>query len=240
MDSQGGYDTVILKVSGEVLSGEGLSPFGSQAAVHLARQIQELHSLGMRLGVVIGGGNIVRGSRAPALGISRVKSDHMGMLATVINGIFLTELLHALHCPAVIVSPFPCGSFLPQAQVHEGHRLIVFVGGAGLPYLTTDTAAALRACEMGAQLLIKGTKVDGIFDRDPVQHPRTAIHLPELTYTQALSSKLEVMDASAIAICRDHQIPIRVINIFQPDALMLAVTSRQGGSLITGETHARS
>ncbi len=236
------YKRILLKVSGEALAGSGVG-IDSKAVKALAEQIREIQQLETEVGVVIGGGNIIRGSQSQSFGaleIPREKADQMGMLATAINGMMLAEALQNIGVPAVVVGAFACGSFIPEGsgdetiELLENGVVVIFVGGTGHPYFTTDTAAALRACEIKADVLIKATKVDGIFDKDPFKHAK-AKRLDNVTYTEALCKQLNVMDAAAIALCQDNNIPIQVLNIFKKGALKSAVQDRAGGSFVTGE-----
>lgn len=231
---------ILLKVSGEALAGKDGVGIDPKAVAALAQQIYEVQKLHTEVGVVIGGGNIIRGSQAKTLKIKREKADQMGMLATTINGTMLAEALESLGCSAVVVGAFPCGTFVSEGSGDEVLELLehgivaIFVGGTGHPYFTTDTAAALRACEIKADVLIKATKVDGIFDKDPLKNPK-AKRLSAVTYGEVLCSRLDVMDATAIALCQDNQIPIRVLNIFKKGALKSAIQGQSVGSLVTGK-----
>lgn len=234
------YKRILLKVSGQALLGKESFGIEPQAVMALAEQICEVRKHDVEVGVVVGGGNIIRGSQAKGLRLSRERADQMGMLATTINGVMLAEALEKLGCNAVVVGAFQCGTFIPEGSGDETVELlqngvvVIFVGGTGHPYFTTDTAAALRACEIKADCLIKGTKVDGIFDKDPVKNPK-ARRFDRVTYNEVLCGKLNVMDAAAVAICRDSNMPIRVLNIFKKGALKLALESPSVGSFVTGE-----
>ncbi len=231
------YKRILLKISGEALLGKEKFGFDSKAVSSLAQQIHEIQNLSIEVGIVIGGGNIIRGSQIT--NIPRIKADQMGMLATTINGTLLAEALEELGCSAVVVGAFPCGTFIPEASGDETLELlehgvvVIYVGGTGHPYFTTDTAAALRACEINAEALIKATKVDGVFEKDPIKYPK-AKRFDTLSYAEVLSKQLNVMDAAAVALCRDNQIPIHVLNIFKKGALKTAVLERCGGSIVTG------
>jgi uridylate kinase len=235
------YNRILLKVSGEALQGSDKCGIDPKAVLSFAEQIHEIQKLQIEIGVVVGGGNIIRGSQAEALDIPREKADQMGMLATTINGMMLCEALQSLGCPAIVVGAFQCGSFIPEGSGDETHDLlengvvVIFVGGTGHPYFTTDTAAALRACEIQADVLIKATKVDGIFDKDPVKHKK-AVRYDDVSYNDVLSKQLNVMDGAAVALCRDNNIPIHVLNIFKKGALRSAVKDQSGGSRVTGES----
>lgn len=234
------YKRILLKLSGEALIGTQKFGMEHQACQKIAGLIHEVHKMGVQIGLVVGGGNIFRGSQASEFGFSRTPADHIGMLATTINGLILQQCLASLGVTShvmsalntdVIVEPYRWGQamhFLEKGDV------VIFVGGTGNPYFTTDTAAALRASEIGAEVLLKATKVDGIYDKDPMRDP-TALRFDQLTYADALSKKLNVMDATAIALCGENEIPIHVFNIFKDDALLHAICEKKGGTLVTGE-----
>ena len=232
------YKRILLKISGEALLGSEKFGFDSKAVQSLAQQIYEIQKHRTEVGVVIGGGNIVRGSQLTD--VPRVKADQMGMLATTINGTMLAEALENLGCPAVVLGAFSCGNLIQEGSGNEATHLlengivVIFVGGTGHPYFTTDTAAALRACEISAEVLIKATKVDGIYDKDPIKNPK-AKRFDRMSYAEVLQKQLNVMDAAAVALCQDNKIPIHVLNIFKKGSLKSAVLERSGGSLVTGQ-----
>lgn len=212
------FKRVLLKLSGETLLGN--QPFGinQEACAQIATYLSSFHLSGIELGVVIGGGNIFRGANLRKGGMAQTPSDHMGMLATLFNGIAIEQalkakgvevcLMSALECPKV-AEPYCWTKALERLQAGS---IVLFVGGTGNPYFTTDTAAALRASEIKADVLLKATKVDGIYNKDPLTHP-DAIKYDTLSYSQILAEKLQVMDATAIALCRSNQIPIFVCNM---------------------------
>lgn len=234
------YRRVLIKFSGEALA--GVQKFGMelQACRQIAEQIKQLYDLGIQIGIVVGGGNIFRGALADEFGFSRTPADHIGMLATTINGLVLQQSLVSLGCKAHVMSSFNTDSIIEMYVWHqavsylEQERIVIFVGGTGNPYFTTDTAAALRASEIEAEVLIKATKVDGVFDQDPLKNPK-ARHFDQLTYSQVLAEKLGVMDATGVALCRENQIPIHVIDFFKPKALLDAVCEKKGGTIVSGE-----
>jgi uridylate kinase len=234
------YKRILLKLSGESLMGTHQFGVDHHACEQVAVAIKEVFDLGVQIGIVIGGGNIFRGSQAEAFGFLRTPADHIGMLATTINGLVLQQSLAAIGCESRVMSAFNCDSIVET--YHWGHamhclqdgKIVIFVGGTGNPYFTTDTAASLRASEMNAEILLKGTKVDGIYNRDPLKHP-DAVKFETLTYSEALSKKLNVMDATAIALCRENEIPIYVFNLFEPGAMLKAICKREGGTFVTGE-----
>lgn len=211
------YKRVLLKLSGEALMGEQEFGISSDVIASYAKQIKEIADLGVEVSVVIGGGNIFRGLSGATQGVDRVTGDHMGMLATVINSLALqnsieklgvqTRVLTAIEMPK-IAEPF----IKRRAQRHlEKGRVVIFGAGTGNPYFTTDTAAALRAIEMNAEVVLKATKVDGIYDKDPVKYS-DAVKYETVTYTEVLNKNLKVMDATAISLCRENRLPIIVFD----------------------------
>lgn len=212
------YKRLLLKLSGETLMGSQASGINQEACSNIAKIINNCREEGYEVAVVIGGGNIFRGISLKNLGMERSPADQMGMLATLINGIALKEALDSIQCPATLMSALECPKIAESYQwrkaldyIEKGHVLI-FVGGTGNPYFTTDTAAAMRACEIQADVLLKATKVDGIYEKDPLKFP-SAKRYSTLTYEQFLAEKLEVMDATAIALCMSNQIPLLVFNM---------------------------
>ena len=233
------YKRVLLKLSGEALMGDQKFGVEHKACEHIAKAIKEVYLLGLEIAIVVGGGNIFRGVQASEFGFSRTPADHIGMLATTINGLVLQQSLAALQIESRVMSA------LNDSIVEKyiwGHAMLcmqkkeipIFVGGTGNPYFTTDTAAALRASEMGAEILLKATKVDGIYSENPKKNPQ-AVKYSSLSYTEALTKKLNVMDLTAIALCRENQIPIYVFNLFEEGSLLRALCSREGGTLVTGD-----
>ena len=211
------YKRVLLKLSGEALMGDQEFGISSEVIASYARQIKEIADLGVEVSVVIGGGNIFRGLSGATQGVDRVTGDHMGMLATVINSLALqnsieklgvqTRVLTAIEMPK-IAEPF----IKRRAQRHlEKGRVVIFGAGTGNPYFTTDTAAALRAIEMNTEVVLKATKVDGIYDKDPVKYA-DAVKYETVTYTEVLNKNLKVMDATAISLCRENKLPIIVFD----------------------------
>lgn len=233
------YKRVLLKLSGEALMGDqkyGVDP----AACHkIAVSIQELTQLGVQVGVVIGGGNIFRGVKATQAGMERTPADHIGMLATLINGIALQQAFEVIQCESRIMSAIACDvmaesySWKDALKYLQKGIVLIFVGGTGNPYFTTDSAAALRALEIQAEVLMKATKVDGIYDKDPLKYPN-AVKFNQVTYSEVLAGKLQVMDATAIALCRENGIPIRVFDMFSESALKSAVFNEPVGTLVAG------
>jgi uridylate kinase len=231
------FQRVLLKLSGESLLGEKAFGIDRSFTDYLAGEIGEAHGLGVQVAAVVGGGNIFRGVSDNAQGMDRVSADHMGMLATVINGIALqdaleragvhTRLLSAIEMREV-AEPF----IRRRAMRHmEKGRVVVLAGGTGNPYFSTDTAAALRAMECKADIILKGTRVDGIYDADPLKHPK-AKKFDRLTYLEVLQRGLKVMDTTAISLCMDHQLPIIVYDIRRKGNLRRIVTGEKLGTLV--------
>lgn len=214
--------------------GFGIDPSACQ---EIAKSIQEVLELGVQLSLVVGGGNIFRGAQAAALGFNRTPADHVGMLSTVINGLILQQALSAVGIASRVMSAFPTSSLVELYHwehaiqaLNEG-SVVIFVGGTGNPYFTTDSAAALRASEIQAEIVLKATKVDGVFSADPLKNP-TAEKLDQLTYADVLSQQLHIMDATAIVLCRENHIPICVFNFSQKGSIMRAVCGECVGTVI--------
>jgi uridylate kinase len=233
------YKRVLIKLSGEALMGEQKFGIEHSACQHIAHSIKEVYDLGLQIGIVVGGGNIFRGNQAQAFGFARTPADHIGMLATTINGLILQQTLASLGVSCRVMSAFNTDAIVEN--FHWGHAIhslqkgvpVIFVGGTGNPYFTTDSAAALRASEIDAEIVLKGTKVDGIYNDDPMTNPH-AKKYDRLTYSEVLAQKLNIMDATAIALCRESQIPICVFNLFEKGAMLKAVCGHATGTLVTG------
>lgn len=233
------YPRILLKLSGEVLrSPDGTECIDDEVLSDMAAKIQSIHDLGVQIGVVIGGGNIFRGLRGQDRGFSRTHGDTMGMLATMINSLALQSALRSAGVPACVfasrVMPSVAELFSADRVIEslEANTVAIFGGGSGNPFFSTDTAAALRAAEIGATLLIKATKVDGVYTADPHKDP-TATKFSTITAKEALSRRLKVMDSTAFTLCMDNGIPILVLDFFQPDALAKAVLGDNPGTLVT-------
>ena len=232
------YGRVLLKLSGEALMGE--QQFGIDPAVttQIAKDIAEIQGLGVQVAVVIGGGNLFRGLAASAKGMDRATADYMGMLATVINGLAMQDALEHVGVSTRVASAIEMRAvaepFIRRRAVRhlEKGRVVVFAAGTGNPYFTTDTAAALRAMEMKADVILKGTKVDGIYTADPMLNP-TAIKYDNISYLTVLAERLKVMDATAISLCMDNKLPIVVFNLRTPGNIKRAITGEPIGSLVT-------
>ncbi len=209
---------ILLKLSGEMLLGESAFGIDQVACLKVAKAIQALRDGGNEIGIVIGGGNIFRGIALQDLGLARSPADQMGMLATIMNGIALEQALEKIGCPTKVLSALECPRVVESytwksaiENLSQG-KVVVFVGGTGNPFFSTDTAAAMRASEIQAEVFLKATKVDGIYDKDPLKHP-SALKYTSLTYEKVLQDNLGVMDATSIALCRSNQIPILVFNM---------------------------
>jgi len=230
------YRRIILKMSGEAIEGDG-EVFNLDVVRRIAEEIGTVHSLGVQVGIVVGGGNIIRGQVFSRSGFSRVASDSMGMLATVINSLLFEEVLKSKGIPARLQSALVIEAIsegiVPKKTIKylEDGEILLFAAGTGSPYFTTDTAAALRACEIGADVLLKGTKVEGVYDRDPVIY-RDSVFYPSLSYEDVLTKRLGVMDMAAVSMCRDNRIPIVIFNILKEGALVKIVEGQDIGTII--------
>lgn len=234
------YQKVLLKLSGEALMGEQEFGISSEVINSYAMQIKEIVDLGVQVSIVIGGGNIFRGLSGAEQGVDRVTGDHMGMLATVINSLALQNAMEkiglATRVQTAIEMPKVAEPFIKRkAQRHlEKGRVVIFGAGTGNPYFTTDTAAALRAIEMNTDVVIKATKVDGVYDRDPVKYP-DAVKYETVTYTEVLNKDLKVMDATAISLCRENKLPIVVFNSLVPGNLKRVILGEKIGTTVVAE-----
>lgn len=241
MPPQPVYQRVLLKLSGEALMGD--RPFGIDPDVvaRIADEVREVHLLGIEMAIVVGGGNIIRGVAAAAQGIDRVAGDHMGLLATVINGLALLDALEKRHVTTRLMSAIDVRQMAEpfirrRALRHlEKGRVVLFAGGTGNPFFTTDSAAALRANEIKAEVLLKATRVDGVYDTNPERDP-SAKFLRTVSYRQALESGLQVMDATAIALCMDNGIPIKVFNMRVSGNILRVMMGEDIGSLVSAES----
>ena len=232
------YKRILLKLSGEALMGD--QPYGIDPAVanRIAQDVAGIQSLGVQTGIVIGGGNIFRGLAASARGMDRSTGDYMGMLATVINGLAMQDALEHQGVPTRVLTAIEMRAvaepFIRRRAIRhlEKGRVVVFAAGTGNPYFTTDTAAALRAMEMKADVILKATKVDGIYTADPVKHPE-ATRYDRISYLQVLQDRLQVMDATAISLCMDNKLPILVFNLKTPGNIRRVVMGESVGTLVT-------
>ena len=234
------YKKILLKLSGEALMGDQEFGISSDVITSYAKQIKEIVDLGVEVSIVIGGGNIFRGISGAAQGVDRVTGDHMGMLATVINSLALQNSIEKLGVPTrvqtAIEMPKVAEPFIKRrAQRHlEKGRVVIFGAGTGNPYFTTDTAAALRAIEMETDVVIKATKVDGIYDKDPVKYP-DAKKYETVTYNEVLAKDLKVMDATAISLCRENKLPIIVFNSLDEGNLKKVIMGEHIGTIVVAD-----
>jgi uridylate kinase len=233
------YSRILLKLSGEILAGEEGFGIDHEVVKELSLQIKDIADLGTEIAVVIGGGNIYRGGKAEKQGVDRVAGDYMGMIATLINALAIQEALEKIHVPTRVQSALEMrGVAEPYVQrmalEHlEEDRVVIFACGTGNPFFTTDTAAALRALEVGAQVIFKATRVDGVYDKDPEVY-KDALFFEEITYSDVLNKNLKVMDATAITICMENNLPIIVFNIKKKDNLKKAVLGENIGTNVKG------
>ena len=239
MPDQPRYKRILLKLSGEALAGEGRFGIEPETVSYIAGEIADVHRLGTQVAGVIGGGNIFRGIAASTRGMDRSTADYMGMLATVINGLALQEALERAGVPTRVQTAIEMREiaepFIPRRAVRhlEKGRVVLFVAGTGNPYFTTDTAAALRAMEVGAEVIFKATKVDGIFAADPLLDP-TVEKFEELSYIEVLNRKLQVMDSTAISLCMDNHCPIVVFDLRRRGSLRQLVLGERVGTIVKG------
>jgi uridylate kinase len=237
--SQPKYRRILLKLSGEALGGEGGHSIDPESVHDIARQIQQVQKLGVEVVVVVGGGNIFRGLQGSERGIDRATGDYMGMLATVINALGLQDALEKLMVATRVQSAITMSQVAEpfirrRAMRHlEKGRVVIFGGGTGNPYFSTDTAAALRANEIGADVILKATKVDGVYDCDPKKNPN-AKRYAQVSYQEALVKQLKVMDSTAFSLCMDNRMPIIVFDLFTPNNLVRVVKGENVGTLVTG------
>lgn len=232
------YKRILLKLSGEALMGDADYGIDPKVLSRLAREIIDVQNAGVQIGVVIGGGNIFRGAGLSATGMDRVTGDHMGMLATVMNALAMQDAIERAGGVARTMSAIKinevCEDFVRRRAIRhlEKGRIVLFAAGTGNPFFTTDSAAALRAIEIGAGLLLKATKVDGVYTADPALDP-TATRYERLTYEDVIQRNLQVMDTSAIALCRDHRVPMRVYDLSRAGDLMRIVRGEAVGTLVS-------
>ena len=232
------FRRILVKLSGEALMGDG--DYGIDPAMlrRIALEIQELQALGVQVAVVIGGGNIFRGAGLARAGMDRVTGDHMGMLATVMNSLAMQDALESLGAHARVMSAIRinevCEDYIRRRAIRhlEKGRVVLFAAGTGNPFFTTDTAASLRAIEIDAELLLKATKVNGIYTADPMKDP-AAVRYSHLTFDRVLDERLSVMDATAIVMCRDNRLPLQVFNLFNAGDLLRIVRGEDVGTIVT-------
>ena len=232
-----GYRRALLKLSGEALAGEQGVGVDYKVVDELAQQIKEVHAMGVHLGLVVGGGNIIRGTSASESGLDRVNADYMGMLATVINALAMQDVLEKAGVNTLVMTAIRMESLAEpyirrRAQRHlEKGRLVIFAGGTGNPFFSTDTAAVLRGLEMDAEVLLKATNVDGVYTKDPKANS-DAEFLPELSFKDAIVNGYAVMDANAFGLCKSNKLPIVVFNINQPDAIAHVLRGDRVGTIV--------
>jgi len=236
------YRRILLKLSGEALMGEASFGISPEVMFALAKEIARVHELGVKIGIVIGGDNIFRGVAGAAKGLDRTRADYMGMLATVINSLALQDALEFHKVPARVLSALEIRAVAEpyirgRAMRHlEKGRVVIFAAGTGNPFFTTDTAAALRALEIKAEVLFKATKVDGVYSADPVKDP-SARKFDFLTYDEVLERGLKVMDATAISLAKEYGLPVLVFSMQQSGNILKAVCGERVGTLVGGEGH---
>jgi len=231
------YRRILLKLSGEALMGEEGFGIDPKVLERMAQEIKELVELGIQVGLVIGGGNLFRGEGLAKAGMNRVVGDHMGMLATVMNGLAMRDALHRASVNARLMSAIPLNgvcddyNWAEAISLLKSGRVVIFSAGTGNPFFTTDSAACLRGIEIEADAVLKATKVDGVYDADPVKNPNAVLY-KTLSYNQVLEKELKVMDLAAFTLARDHNIPIRVFNMNKPGCLKAVVMGDDEGTLI--------
>ena len=232
------FKRILLKLSGEVLAGDKDFGIDPQLTSFIAKKIQHIHNTGIQIGIVIGGGNIFRGMSVAAQGMDRVPADYMGMMATIMNSVALQSELEKNGCDTRVLSALSITQLAEpyirrRATRHlEKNRIVILAGGTGNPYFTTDTAAVLRAIEINADIIIKGTKVDGIYSEDPVKYP-DAKKYDSLTYKDVLDKELRVMDLTAITLCKENNLPIVVLNINDENSLIDLLNSKAVGTIVS-------
>lgn len=233
------YKRVLLKLSGEILAGDKGYGISTEKLDKIASEIVEVHRMGVEIAIVVGGGNIFRGISSSSMGIDRATADYVGMLATVMNAVIIQEILEKKGVPTRVLSALEIREIAEtyirrRALRHlEKGRIIIFAAGTGNPFFTTDTAAALRAAEISADVLLKGTKVDGIYDRDPSLYP-SAVKFKQLNFSEAIEKELKILDASAFSLCRDNNIPIIVFNVIEDGNIKKVVEGQNIGTLVKG------
>ncbi|MBT0585012.1 UMP kinase [Alteromonas oceanisediminis] len=238
MTPKSAYRRILLKLSGEALMGDEGFGIDPKVLDRMAQEIKELVELGVEVGLVIGGGNLFRGEGLAKAGMNRVVGDHMGMLATVMNGLAMRDALHRAFVNARLMSAIPlngvCDAYnwAEAISLLKSGRVVIFAAGTGNPFFTTDSAACLRGIEIEADAVIKATKVDGVYDSDPVKNPDAVLY-SHISYNDVLEKELKVMDLAAFTLARDHNLPIRVFNMNKPGCLKRVVVGEPEGTLIS-------
>lgn len=231
------YRRLLLKLSGEALMGEDAFGINRPVLDRITSEIHDVVATGVELALVVGGGNFFRGVSVGAQGMDRAQADYMGMLATVMNALALQDAFEKKEIPTTVLSGLTVAGVVETYSRHAalaalaGGRVVIFAAGTGNPFFTTDTAASLRGLEIGADLVLKATKVDGVYDRDPMRHP-DAVRYDRVSYDEALARRLGVMDATALALCREQNLPLRVFNINKPGSLLRIVLGENEGTLV--------
>ena len=234
------YRRILLKLSGEALMGQGTHGIDPAVAQRLAGEIHAVASQGTQLGLVIGGGNLLRGASLASQGMNRVSGDHMGMLATVMNALAMQDAIEKAGSDCRVMSALSidqvCEPYSTRQAIRhlEQGRVVIFAAGTGSPFFTTDTAASLRAIEIGADIMLKATKVDGVYTADPMKDPDATLY-KRISYDEALAQKLGVMDATALVLCSEHNMPLRVFNVFEAGQLSRIVDGQDIGTLVQQE-----
>lgn len=234
------YRRVLLKLSGEALMGDEAYGIDPKVIERLAHEIADLCQQGAEIAIVIGGGNIFRGTGLAAAGIDRVTADHMGMLATIMNSLAMQDALERIDMHARVMSALKinqvCEDYIRRRAVRhlEKGRVVILAAGTGNPFFTTDSAASLRAIEIGAELLVKATKVDGVYSDDPVKN-KDAVRYASLSYDEVIERKLGVMDTTAVVLCRDNHMPLRVLDMTKPGSLINAARGEDEGTLVSND-----
>jgi len=233
------YKRVLIKLSGEVMAGEGRVGIDPTSLRSLALEIKELHDLSVEIALVIGGGNLIRGASATGYDIERVTADQVGMLTTIINGLFLRDLLERIGISTTLQSAVPIGEMVaPYERVSaikdlRDKKVVILVGGLGNPFFTTDTAASLRALEIGVEIILKATKVEGVYDSDPLKNP-SAVKFDYIPYEEVLQRNLRVIDSTAIALCMEHKLSLVVFNVGVRGNMKKIILGEKEGTFIGG------
>ncbi len=234
------YKRILLKLSGEALAGNKNFGFDEEVLLSFANQVKELHDNGVQVAIVIGGGNIFRGLSGQNHGVDRATGDTMGMLATIMNGLALQNFIESVGVPTRLLTsismPEVAEPYIRRRAIRhlEKGRIVIFSGGTGMPYFTTDSGGAIRAIEIHADILAKGTKVDGIYDKDPVKYP-DAVKYEKISFEKAIVDNLRVMDATALSLCRENNMPIIVFNALEKGNMMRMVNGEKIGTVVTNE-----
>ena len=237
--SEPAYRRILLKISGEILSGEQGGSFSPDILEYIVQEIEKVHRLGIEVSLVVGGGNIIRGVNSDRMGLDRISADFMGMLGTIINSIALKSVFQKHGIGAEIFSAIPVGAIVSPHDAHRASetlkngKVVIFSGGTGNPYFSTDSSAALRAIEIRADVLLKGTKVDGVYTADP-KKDKNAKKIDELTFDEMVLKNLRVMDMTAATLCRDNGMKVIVFNLLKEDSVYRIVSGERIGTLIKG------